>query len=103
GYFEIDSNKRSVAIDVVRHPALEQSNGSLFARRRSKEYGIREGDTSRARTSRRITARFRRENRGLGEDQDERSLCVGVAETMRSDVCTMGCKNEGARISRYPQ
>src|SRR5262249_32833294 len=50
--FEIDSNKRSVGVDVVRHPALKQSNGSLFAKRRSEDHGIREGDTSRIRTSR---------------------------------------------------
>src|SRR5215831_12791774 len=50
--FKIDSNKRSVAVDVVRHPALKQSNGSLFAKRRSEDHGIREGDTSRIRTSR---------------------------------------------------
>ena len=59
-YFEIDSNKRSGAADVMRHPAIKRSAfavvacerfglcrtitgcGSLLAKRRSRTHGIHE-------------------------------------------------------------
>ena len=39
-YFEIDSNKRSGAVDVMRHPAIKRS--ADLAKRRSRTHGIHE-------------------------------------------------------------
>src|SRR5215472_5612164 len=94
-YFEIDSNKRSGAADVMRHPAIKRSafavvvnasvcaELSLLADRywqsvnrywqsvRSRTHGIHEHGTSRIRASRRIAASFHREDRDLDEDKGE--------------------------------
>src|SRR3989442_13073326 len=45
-WFEIDSNKRSVAADVMRHRAVNGSHGSAFAKHSSKDRDSRGDGTT---------------------------------------------------------